>query len=294
MLTAQGKALRLSRYDEPAADHTFGHDGIGDCPSVAAGVAACCSPTCIRSARSRLNRSRSISSRRRIFLKAGHPRKGRDREDARTGCDADAATGFHRARQARGRGRRLAVQQPPPPPAAEAGGVGRTAPGAAASRADRRRADAAAPAYKPPEPDLTRQIQRHARPAAADGTERRRQRADKGKDNFDAPATKSADIASSVVAAFRRHLRTCSKLPAALEGLRRRQGQAARVHGPGRQARGGAAADRGQRFRQGPALDASAISALQACQPYAMLPADRYGEWKVLDLSFTAQDFAGS
>jgi hypothetical protein len=24
-----------------------------------------------------------------------------------------------------------------------------------------------------------------------------------------------------------------------------------------------------------------------------MLPADRYGEWKVLDLSFTPQDFAG-
>jgi hypothetical protein len=25
-----------------------------------------------------------------------------------------------------------------------------------------------------------------------------------------------------------------------------------------------------------------------------MLPADRYGEWKVLDLSFTPQDFSGS
>jgi len=37
-----------------------------------------------------------------------------------------------------------------------------------------------------------------------------------------------------------------------------------------------------------------AIKALQACQPYAMLPADRYGEWKVLDLSFTPQDFAGA
>ena len=34
-----------------------------------------------------------------------------------------------------------------------------------------------------------------------------------------------------------------------------------------------------------------AITALQACQPYAMLPADHYGEWKVLDLSFTPQDF---
>jgi hypothetical protein len=45
---------------------------------------------------------------------------------------------------------------------------------------------------------------------------------------------------------------------------------------------------------KGPLLMQSAISALQACQPYAMLPVDRYGEWKVLDLSFTPQDFSSS
>jgi hypothetical protein len=43
---------------------------------------------------------------------------------------------------------------------------------------------------------------------------------------------------------------------------------------------------------KGPLLMQGAISALQACQPYAMLPVDRYGEWKVIDLSFTPQDFA--
>jgi hypothetical protein len=31
----------------------------------------------------------------------------------------------------------------------------------------------------------------------------------------------------------------------------------------------------------------------QACQPYAMLPKDRYGEWKVIDLTFTPQQFNG-
>jgi hypothetical protein len=45
---------------------------------------------------------------------------------------------------------------------------------------------------------------------------------------------------------------------------------------------------------KGPLLMQSAISALQACQPYAMLPVDRYGEWKVLDLSFTPRDFSQS
>ena len=45
---------------------------------------------------------------------------------------------------------------------------------------------------------------------------------------------------------------------------------------------------------KGPLLMQGAVKALQACQPYAMLPADRYGEWKVLDLSFTPQDFGGA
>jgi hypothetical protein len=81
----------------------------------------------------------------------------------------------------------------------------------------------------------------------------------KGADNFDGPATEAADIASTLITEFRRHLKTCSKLPASLSVL-----------------------------MQG------AIRALQTCQPYAMLPKDRYGEWKVLDLSFTPQDFSAS
>ena len=42
---------------------------------------------------------------------------------------------------------------------------------------------------------------------------------------------------------------------------------------------------------KGVELMRGAIAALAACQPYPMLPADRYGEWKVLDLSFTPHDF---
>jgi hypothetical protein len=39
-------------------------------------------------------------------------------------------------------------------------------------------------------------------------------------------------------------------------------------------------------------LKQSAVGALTACQPYTMLPPDRYREWRVLELSFTPQDFA--
>jgi hypothetical protein len=43
----------------------------------------------------------------------------------------------------------------------------------------------------------------------------------------------------------------------------------------------------------GPPLVDSAKRALQKCQPYATLPADRYQDWKILDLTFTAQGPSG-
>jgi len=45
--------------------------------------------------------------------------------------------------------------------------------------------------------------------------------------------------------------------------------------------------------RGGGALYQSAVTALRKCQPYNMLPPDKYNEWKVFDLSFTPQNFGG-
>jgi hypothetical protein len=157
----------------------------------------------------------------------------------------------------------------------------------------------AAPAYKQPEPDLTLKYQvmlglppdlSPALPAASAAA----QAAAKNDDNFDGAATQDADIASSVISAFRRHLSTCLKLPPSLAAsddvkvkLRVMMTQ-----------RGTLAADpiliEASASMKGPLLMQGAVKALQACQPYAMLPADRYGEWKVLDLSFTPQDFGGA
>ena len=149
------------------------------------------------------------------------------------------------------------------------------------------------PAYQPPEPDLSVKYNvmlglPPAMPPSAPSA------GGKGKDDFDAPATTSADVASSVIATFRRHLRTCSKLPAALKGaddvkvkLRVFMGQDGKLAAEPQLIEASASA-------KGPLLMRAAISALEACQPYAMLPLDRYGEWKVLDLSFTPQDFSGA
>jgi hypothetical protein len=110
----------------------------------------------------------------------------------------------------------------------------------------------------------------------------------------DAPAFETAKVQTDDIAAFRRHLKTCSSLPASvapsdkfrlvLRVLLSRDGKLAAepvlIEAPGMSA--GA---------KGPALMQKAMEALQACQPYTMLPADKYNEWKVLDLSFTPQDF---
>ncbi len=142
------------------------------------------------------------------------------------------------------------------------------------------------PAYRPPEPDLS--IKYHVRlglppdlPQAKSG-------------DFDAPASKTADIASSLIAEFRRHLKTCSKLPDSIVPSDKVKVTLRVLMTP----EGKLAAEpiliEASASTKGPALMQGAITALQACQPYAMLPADRYGEWKVLDLSFTPQDFSGS
>jgi hypothetical protein len=187
-----------------------------------------------------------------------------------------------------------AAQQPPPAPPQKHAALPTSRP--APKQAAQPQA-AAAPAYRPPEPDLTLKynvllglppaIEPSQPPAASPSGA-------KTGDNFDAPAIENADVTSSVVAAFRRHLRTCSKLPATLKGsddvkvkLRVFMGQDGRLAAEPVLIEASAS-------MKGPLLMQSAISALQACQPYAMLPADRYGEWKVLDLNFTPQDFSGA
>jgi hypothetical protein len=155
----------------------------------------------------------------------------------------------------------------------------------------------AALGYKPPEPDVSIKYQvllglpPDLSPAPPPPPAQGR---NKGDDNFDAPASEAADIASTLIAEFRRHLKTCSKLPASLSGaddvkvkLRVLMTEDGRLAAEPILIEASAS-------MKGPLLMQGAIRALQACQPYVMLPSARYGEWKVLDLSFTPQDFSAS
>ncbi|MET0221866.1 MAG: hypothetical protein ABW213_14525 [Tardiphaga sp.] len=111
--------------------------------------------------------------------------------------------------------------------------------------------------------------------------------------NGGSEAITKADIAPLDIEAFRRHLRSCATLPAAVSrGDKVRIVLRAFLSPDGRLLTEPSLIE-ASASAKGPLLMQAAMQALQACQPYAMLPADRYKEWKVLDLAFTPQDFSG-
>ncbi|TWC05108.1 hypothetical protein FBZ93_103120 [Bradyrhizobium macuxiense] len=180
-----------------------------------------------------------------------------------------------------------AAEQQPAPPAPQTPPMPQPMP--------QQQAAASPPAYTQPEPDLSVKynvmlglppdisVKPPAEAPSGPGP---------GKDNFDAAATEQADVGSSVVAEFRRHLKTCMKLPATLSTSDDVKIKLRVFMKPDGKLAASPLLIEATASEKGPLLLKSATDALQTCQPYAMLPRDRYGEWKVLDLDFTPRDFA--
>lgn len=110
---------------------------------------------------------------------------------------------------------------------------------------------------------------------------------------FDAPAEMAANISAESAAALRKKLKSCAPLPPGLS----RSDNVKIVLRVALQPDGRLAQEplmiEGTASTKGPALMKGAMVALESCQPYNMLPPDKYKEWKVLDLDFTPQDFRG-
>jgi hypothetical protein len=111
--------------------------------------------------------------------------------------------------------------------------------------------------------------------------------------NFDAESTTVARLSDDERATFRARLRKCWKLPGAAS-----VNQATRVVlriylRSDATLAGDPVLIEASASRDGPVVLQAAMRALKDCQPFAFLPADKYGEWKVLDLSFTPRDMAG-
>jgi hypothetical protein len=104
-----------------------------------------------------------------------------------------------------------------------------------------------------------------------------------------ANASATAGFEKGLITAFRRHLKTCSRLPAGAnvtdsarvvlriflkpDGTLAAPPQPIRIDGL---LRGG-----------GRELYLSIVAALRECQPYNMLPPNKYDEWKSFEISFT-------
>jgi hypothetical protein len=107
---------------------------------------------------------------------------------------------------------------------------------------------------------------------------------------FDAPAIETAKIEPSAVDAFRAHLKTCAALPTGISPSEKIS-LVVRVM---LKADGTLAAPptliEASASPKGPLLLRNLLRGLTKCQPYNMLPADKYREWKNLDMSFTPAD----
>lgn len=147
------------------------------------------------------------------------------------------------------------------------------------------------PAYLPPEPDVTVKYGVMLGLPPELPTELLK---DVPKDDGgDAKDSIAAKLPPEVIAALRRHLRSCAKLPAGVAPTDNVQVKLRTVFATdGTLAREPILLEAPPSVK-GVAIVKSAMSALQNCQPYKMLPADKYEEWKVLDLPFSPRDFGG-
>ena len=104
-------------------------------------------------------------------------------------------------------------------------------------------------------------------------------------------AAEGARIAASDTDKLRVHLRSCASLPASIGAADKIKIVMRAVLSPDGRLMAPPALIEASASPKGPALMQAAIGALEACQPYSMLPPDKYKEWRVLDIPFTPRDF---
>jgi type IV secretory pathway VirB10-like protein len=146
------------------------------------------------------------------------------------------------------------------------------------------------PGYVPPEPDVT--VKYHVMlglPEAVPVSVLSADAGDKKGDGGDAAA--KAEVGTDMVSAFRGRIRQCSKLPASLTPTDDLFVKMRILMRPDGRLAAEPIAKEGSASLKAIDLKEAAVAALSACQPYTMLPPEKYKEWKVIDLTFTPRDF---
>lgn len=144
--------------------------------------------------------------------------------------------------------------------------------------------------YMPPEPDVTVKYNvMLGLPEALPPSVLSADTGDKKGDGGDAAA--KADVGVDMVTAFRNRIKQCSKLPASLSPSDDLMIKLRILMTPDGRLAAEPMVKEGTASLKAVDLKNSAVAALAACQPYTMLPTEKYREWKVIDLTFTPRDF---
>jgi hypothetical protein len=107
---------------------------------------------------------------------------------------------------------------------------------------------------------------------------------------FDAPASETAKIERGSADAFRDRIKSCAMLPAGVSPSDRVSLVIRIALKPDGTLAGQPTLIEASASPKGPALLQSLFAGLAKCQPFNMLPADKYQEWRSLDIRFTPQD----
>jgi hypothetical protein len=107
--------------------------------------------------------------------------------------------------------------------------------------------------------------------------------------SFDAPADTAARLSRDDIKALQAHVQKCWKPPARLAQAQRVRAVLRIALAPDGALTAEPILVKASASSFGPPLVASATQALQRCQPFRFLPADKYEEWKVLELTFAPQ-----
>jgi hypothetical protein len=181
----------------------------------------------------------------------------------------------------------VATKPAAPPPPQQSAQQAMPSAAAATAAADTKRSPSAAatqqaaPSWRPPEPDLSVKYQVNlGLPALGGG-------------DFDAMAFSAAKVSTDDVAKFRERLKTCSVLPDSVAPTDKVTIRLRASFLPDGTLASAPLLIEASASAKGRLLMQAAIDALAACQPYTALPAEKYTEWKVLDLAFTPRDFSG-
>jgi hypothetical protein len=114
------------------------------------------------------------------------------------------------------------------------------------------------------------------------------------KQGFEAPAIAKAKLTPDEIAAFRKRVKQCWTAPAGLSARQRLRLVIRLTLKPDGALSSEPMLLEASASPQGPVLLKSLLAALQHCQPYTVLPPQKYKEWRVLDVGFSPQDLLGS